>query len=139
MSTLVHDLTHGLSGFCFIFVAALVPVLVGLAHKQASWRRFLLSPLFAVAVFICVGIVASTVSPLFRLVGLGRESILEFLFDTGLLIAIGYAAGRLLATPRGATRLEHRRGAMVTTMQPTPTQPGNPASLWRSRKKSIQG
>lgn len=139
MSTLVHNLTHGLPGICFIFLVTLVPVLVGLAHKQASWRRFLLSPLFAIAVVICVGIVASILSPLFRLVGLGGESILEFLFNMGLTIVIGYAAGRLLATPRGATRLEHRRGALVTSMQPTSTRTDNPASLWRSRQKSIQG
>jgi hypothetical protein len=139
MSTLVHDLTHGLPGICFIFMATLVPVLFGLAHQQASWRRFLFSPLFAIVAVICVGIVASILSPLFRLVGLGGESILEFLFNMGLTVAIGYAAGRLLATPRGATRLEHRRGAMVTAMQPGPTQPDKPASLWRPRQKSIQG
>jgi type IV secretory pathway TraG/TraD family ATPase VirD4 len=139
MSTLVHDLTHGLSGICSIFVVTLAPVLVGLAHSQASWRRFVLSPLFSIAVVICVGIVASILSPLFLLVGLGRESILEFLFDLGLTIGIGYAAGRLLATPRGAARPEHRRGAMVTAMRPAPTQPDKPASLWRSRKRPVPG
>ena len=33
MSTLVHNLTHGLPGICFIFIVTLVPVLVGLAHN----------------------------------------------------------------------------------------------------------
>ena len=139
MSTLSHTLTHGITGFSITYLAALVPILAGLGHARASWGKFLLSPLFAAVMMIIAGIVTLILTPLLRGLGIGSESVLEFLFGVAVSIVIGYAAGRWLATPRGAPGLEHRRGAMVTVARPISARPDSPAWRWRSRKGSARG
>ena len=137
MSTLLYTLNHGIPGITFTYMVMLVPILVGLAHARASLGKFLLAPLFAVPMMIVAGIVTLILSPLFR--GSYIEDLAQFIAGAAVSIVMGLIAGRRLATPRGATGLEHRRGAMVTAAPPHSARPRSLALRWRSRKGSAHG
>lgn len=97
-----------------------MPLLAGLRHGCASLVKFILSPLSAVPATVAGGIVVAFASPLLRPFGISKDSILQLLFGSALCAAVGYAAGRWLATRKADPDSQHRRGAVVTREQPQP-------------------
>ena len=115
MSTQLHSMTHGAAGFGLAYTVMLLAILAGLAHARASWGKYLLSPLVAVAMTVFAGIVIAITSSPLRVLGIDKESILQLLFGVSVTVVMGYAAGRVLAARGGASSAPtHRRGAMVT-------------------------
>lgn len=119
MSTLIYSVTHGLVGFEFDYAMVLIPMLVGMIQARASWGKFLMLPLMAIATMFVSGIANDLAQPLLRIFGIAYGSGLHVLAGMFLSVIIGYPAGRGLARYRKASsEPEHRRGAVVATAQP---------------------
>jgi type IV secretory pathway TraG/TraD family ATPase VirD4 len=117
MSQLLHSLTHGLNGLILGYVVVLVPFIVGLRQGRAPVSLLLRGPLLAMPVTLLAGIVVSIVSAPFRNSGADPEAVLQDVFGALICIAVGYAAGRVLAARKREVGSEHRRGAIVGSMQ----------------------
>jgi hypothetical protein len=67
-------MTHGAAGFGLAYTVMLLAVLAGLAHARASWGKYLLSPLVAVAMTVFAGVIIAITSSPLRVLGIDKES-----------------------------------------------------------------
>jgi len=130
MSQQLHSLTHGINGLILGYVVVLIPFIIGLRQGRAPVSVLLRGPLLAVPVTLLGGIVVSIVSAPFRNSGADRETVLQDVLGALICMAVGYAAGRVLAARKRETGSEHRRGAIVGSMQES-------AAWWRSLWRSM--
>lgn len=124
MSTKFDALTHGTNGLILGYTLVFAPMLIGLRQGRAPWIEFVRSPLVAMLATVVASIVIALLGrPLLHAMGVTHGSTLELLFGLGVMIAIGYATGRLVAARKGDPESHHRRGAVVTDPQPSPISP----------------
>ena len=130
MSQQLHDLTHGLNGLILGYITVLIPMLLGLRQGRAPVAALQRGPLLAIPVTLIGGIVVSIVTPAPRGPGVDGETLAQFVFGTLICIAVGYAAGRLIAVRKRSPDATQRRGAVVTR---TPETTGSSRSRPSSR------
>lgn len=112
MSPSIYSLTHGASGLLLGYTAVLAPLVAGLLQGRAATRQLLLSPVLAVPLGLVAAISATTADLL--LFHSGPESLLQAGFGLVVCGAVGYAAGRMVASNRQPPDTLHRRGAVVS-------------------------
>jgi hypothetical protein len=117
MSTKLDALTHGSTGLLLSYTFVLAPLIVGLRRGCAPLMQFVWSPLTAMIATMLAGMIVALTSPLLRPFGVSHDSLLQVLFGCAVLASVGYAAGLVLATRKGAPGSHHRRGAVVTSEQ----------------------
>jgi type IV secretory pathway TraG/TraD family ATPase VirD4 len=119
MSSQLTALTHGTNGFVLAYATVFVPMFVGLRQGRAPADKLWRSPLLAALLMVAAAIALELASPLLPALGVGRESVLQLIFDVVVSAAIGYAGGRLVAArTRSASGTSYRRGAVVSNSQP---------------------
>ena len=107
------SLTQGTAGLALGYASVAAPLLISMARQGASWRRLLAAPLYALPLTLVAGAAVSAGNTLGAALGwsLGGAG-LSLAAGAAATVAIGYAAGRLLARPHGGS-VEHRRGTVV--------------------------
>jgi type IV secretory pathway TraG/TraD family ATPase VirD4 len=113
------SVTQGSAGLALGYASVAAPMLLAMARNGATWRRLLAAPMYALPVTLAAGAAVSAASSVGAAVGLSLGGG-ALTVGAGALtsVAIGYAAGRLLAKPASAAA-EHRRGTVVVEKDST--------------------
>ena len=115
---------HGTAGFQLAYTLVLAAMLAGLIQARASWLRLLLSPLVAGPVMLVAMVTIALTSIPLHLFGIAA-SVLQIVFGLAVILTMGYAGGRMLATCNTAGFVPvHQRGAVVSPAEaPAPSRP----------------
>jgi type IV secretory pathway TraG/TraD family ATPase VirD4 len=117
MSAQFHALTHGTNGLLLSYATVLLPMIVGLRQGRAPMAAFLRSVVLAIPVMLIAWIVMSIAGPALGGLGMSRGGVLELLLNLAGTAAIGYAAGRVVASRVKSSESGYRRGAVISNAQ----------------------
>src|SRR5580704_13083246 len=110
MLGIATSITRGTGGLLIAYTSVAAPLVVGMLRNGAPWRRLIAAPLYAIPTTLVAGAATAIAGALGTSLGL---SLGGGAVSVGVAAAgIGYAAGRLLARPAGATG-DHRRGTVL--------------------------
>ncbi|HWW33439.1 MAG TPA: type IV secretion system DNA-binding domain-containing protein [Steroidobacteraceae bacterium] len=128
-------LIHGWPGLFAAYAAVEAPLLAGMLHARARWRRLALAPLLGAPLTVLAGAAIAALTPALSHLGVASESSVQLSTGVAVSAALGYLSGRALARER-ASGTVHIRGAIVSAPEARPAVGvGRGASRTRERTR----